>query len=325
MRNSKKGKEFFDKFSRWLQGDELLTEIEEPQSERSAKEDPERMTWIVDKLLEEHPIKRLEKAQLKSFKAVYAVCAVICCVSLVAVMLGTIADLPRFGTQTGNMQELEYEYLTEGLEETGAVNIVAAVILNYRAFDTLGESFVLFTALCCVTILLRTDSKNEKEHLIYYDLTGDNILRRAVSLIAPMIILYGFYVMFNGHLSPGGGFSGGAIAGAGIILLSTSVGFEVMDRFFTERLFNAVSGCALGFYALSKTYSFFCEANGISSHIPKGIPGTVFSGGLILPLNIAVGLVVAMTMFGMYCLFKRGQIGGTPKACHDNRYSDSEE
>lgn len=44
-------------------------------------------------------------------------------------------------------------------QETGAVNTVAGMILDYRAFDTLGESFVLFTAMCAVTILLNRSGK----------------------------------------------------------------------------------------------------------------------------------------------------------------------
>ena len=51
-------------------------------------------------------------------------------------------------------------------------------------------------------------------------------------------------------------------------------------------------------------------ANGLDNHIPKGIPGAILSGGLILPLDIAVGLVVCCTMYGFYSLFRRGRIGG---------------
>ena len=82
-----------------------------------------------------------------------------------------------------------------------------------------------------------------------------------------------------------------------------------MNKFFSAKLFNGVAGVALGFYCLSKAYSFFCGANGYETFIPKGIPGAILSGGLILPLNIAVGMVVTMTMFGIYCMFKRGRIG----------------
>ena len=50
-------------------------------------------------------------------------------------------------------------YLTDGLEKTGAANIVSAVILDFRAYDTLGEATVLFTSIIGATIILRKKSK----------------------------------------------------------------------------------------------------------------------------------------------------------------------
>ena len=293
-------------FLDWLQGEDPLEMIRDGENspQEGEGQTPQKQRRPV------RTAKSLEKIQFRLLYGMYNLLAVLCCLTLVVVLLATVADLPKFGLLSENAAPLESEYLTEGMEETGAVNIVSAVILSYRAFDTLGESFVLFTALCCVTILLRTDQKNKEERLAYADLRQDNILRRTVMMVSPMILLYGVYVMFNGHLSPGGGFSGGAIAGAGLILLSAGFGFEKMDRVITARSFNIICGIALGFYALSKAYSFFCEANGFDTHIPTGRPGDLFSSGLILPLNIAVGMVVMMTMFGIYSLFRRGRIGG---------------
>ncbi|MBR6397187.1 MAG: hypothetical protein IKS09_09530, partial [Lachnospiraceae bacterium] len=62
----------------------------------------------------------------------------------------------------------------------------------------------------------------------------------------------------------------------------------------------------LGFYSLSKSYSFYTGANHLESFIPKGTPGNILSSGLILPLNIAVGMVVACTMYGFYVMFRKG-------------------
>ena len=54
--------------------------------------------------------------------------------------------------------------------------------------------------------------------------------------------------------------------------------------------------------------SFFCGANELESGISAGVPGRIFSAGLILPLNAAVGIVVACTMYGLYSVFRRGRI-----------------
>lgn len=250
----------------------------------------------------------------RDFDIVYRLVAVISCIVFALVMLYVVSHLSEFGKANPMMYEVANRYIEKGLEETGAVNIVAGMILDYRAFDTLGESFVLFTALICATILLRKDSKSkEDEHpsiyYEYFDTSRDSILRAIGLMLVPCIMVFGIYVVLNGHISPGGGFSGGAIIGASLIILSSSLGFSKADTLLTYKRLNLLSFAALGFYSLSKCYAFFIGANGIHNPIPKGIPGAIISAGLILPLNIAVGLVVACTMYGFYSLFRRGGIG----------------
>ena len=118
--------------------------------------------------------------------------------------------------------------------------------------------------------------------------------------------MYGIYVVLNGHLSPGGGFSGGAIMGAALILYLNAFGFEKTSRFFTFKLFRWVTFLALMTYAGLKSYSFFTGANHIHSGIPLGTPGAILSSGLILPLNICVGFIVMCTMYAFYTLFRKG-------------------
>ncbi len=64
--------------------------------------------------------------------------------------------------------------------------------------------------------------------------------------------------------------------------------------------------CALGCYCLAKSYSFYTGANHIESMIPLGRPGAILSSGLILILNICVGIVVAGTMYTFYVMFRKG-------------------
>ena len=63
-----------------------------------------------------------------------------------------IGDLPDFGFPIMRVADT---YLKQGLAGTGATNIVASVILDYRAYDTLGEATVLFTAVIGVLALVR--------------------------------------------------------------------------------------------------------------------------------------------------------------------------
>ena len=193
------------------------------------------------------------------------------------------------------------------------------MILDYRAFDTLGESHVLFTALLCVMILLRKDKKNMDPHYedyymighdSYFDISKDTIMQKIGIVIMPSIFVFGIYILLNGQNGPGGGFSGGAVMGAAMIIFASAFGFDKVDRFFTLKASMIITFVSLAFYSFAKSYVFFMGANHLENHIPKGIPGAILSGGLILPLDIAVGFVVACTMFGFYSLFRRGSIGG---------------
>lgn len=242
------------------------------------------------------------------FKRIYGFMAVLFCLALITVLLLTVSNLPPYGSaENPTSNEVVERYIMSGLEETGAVNIVAGMILDYRAFDTLGESHVLFIAATCVMILLRMDTKSSRKKKLP-PLHPDPILKATATIMTPFVMIFGIYIVLNGHLSPGGGFSGGAIIGAGLILAANAFGFERTEKFFTRKTYSIISLCALLFYSAAKSYSFYTGANHIESLIPKGTPGAILSSGLILPLNICVGMVVACTMYGFYSLFRKGAI-----------------
>ncbi len=270
---------------------------------------PEPKAEAEDQAWQTLPVQKVEQAEERFFQGIYPVLATVLCSVIIFFMLLTVADLPSFGAaDVPTNNEVSARYLEKGLEETGAVNAVAGMILDYRAFDTLGESHVLFTATIAVLILLLTAEGIPEPTMQAKIMEQDPILRQTARVIVPMAILYGVYVILNGHLGPGGGFSGGAIIGGGLILYAIAFGFERLDRILNIKVFRIVVLCALCFYSTAKCYSFFCGAHGLHTIFTTGTPGAIFSAGLILPLNIAVGLVVACTMYGFYSLFQRGRI-----------------
>ena len=311
-----------NRFLPWLYGeqdvmDRMAENVESPDMTRS---ELKKITRSVEEEYKNRPdvLEAIGRSRSR-FRRLYLAVALISCVALTLVLLYTISLMPRYGEENPRTLEVVGRYMEEGLQETGAVNIVSGMILDYRAFDTLGESHVLFTALVCVLILLRIDTKNqmtgyEDYYTVrtdsYFDLSGDPILRLVCAVIIPCVLLYGIYIILNGQNSPGGGFSGGAVLGAGLILFSTAFGFDKVDRLFSLKVSNIVTFVSLAFYSFAKGYVFFMGANGLDAHIPKGTPGAIFSGGMILPLDIAVGCVVGCTMFGFYSLFRRGSVGG---------------
>ncbi len=251
------------------------------------------------------------------FNNLYRVASVFICMTLIAVMLSVVSFLPTFGDD-GNpaVNEVEERYVSKSIEETGTTNAVAGMISAYRGFDTLGEAHVLFVAACSVIVLLRVDpSERRRGHLINPDMIGEDldfepntdlILRKAAKLLVPLAFILGLYVILNGTSSPGGGFSGGALIGAGLILCSVAFGFKRTERFFGDEMYHLIKTVCLAAYALMMAYFIFMGANGFDDHVWLGIPGGIISGGLILPINIAVGLEVACTMYCFYALFRKG-------------------
>ncbi|MEO0074446.1 MAG: hydrogen gas-evolving membrane-bound hydrogenase subunit E, partial [candidate division WOR-3 bacterium] len=71
-----------------------------------------------------------------------------------------LAELPPFGEP---LMRIADSYVQTGLEQTGAANVVAAIILDFRGYDTLGEATVLFTAVVGVlTVMRRTGRRTGK-------------------------------------------------------------------------------------------------------------------------------------------------------------------
>ena len=318
--HSKESHSLWGRLSAWVNGEEV---------QRDTQQEIHPEVWESRKNTDVQPtvgetgetIRRL-----RGFRRFYIVACVGIGIILVSLLLFVCSQMPPFGeVDVPTNNEVTQKYIEDGLEDTGATNLVAGIILDYRAFDTLGESSVLFTAVMSVLILLKKDGGNgggkgggtgdvseESRQLAAearFSRESPNIVMKCVSLILiPIILLFGIYVVLNGHISPGGGFSGGAMMGGGLILYATAYGPESVKRFFNFKLFTGVTSGALLAYACMKIYSFYTGANHIPSLMPLGTPGDILSGVFILPLNVCVGMIVACNMYGFYYLYTRGEI-----------------
>ena len=248
-----------------------------------------------------------EKARLKKFFNWYPTAAAAICVALVMILLATVMNMPGFGQEDNPINnEVAERYLERSEEETGSENVVTAMIIGYRGFDTLGESCVLFLAVAAVMILLLRDRKNTSEHEIKQmereeadaQEHADLILKQVSWVLIPFIMVFAIYVLLNGETSPGGGFSGGTILGAGLILFSAAFGTRHMQTLMNQRRYSAVRTFGLLLYGILYGIYIFIGANGLPNYLT----------GMILLIDIAVGLVVACTMYGFYALFSRGEI-----------------
>lgn len=304
------------RFKEWLEGSkdpyldrmemqpQYLEEEKHQERKRRIRERDAYKAWLLSSK---------NNREVKGFQALYKIFAPLFCILIIGALLVAVSWLPPEGGASNPVSnEVAERYLEKGLEETGAVNAVAGMILNYRAFDTFGETNVLYIATCCVMILLLLEGDHLKQEIEKknraFEPKNDVILQTVAGILVPIIFMFGIYVMLNGHLGPGGGFAGGAVVGAGLILYVSAFGTKKTQRFFNEKIYTVIKVSALCIYGVFMIYFFYMGANGLENHIPLGTPGAILSAGLILPINVLVGLEVACTMYAFYALFRRGDI-----------------
>jgi multicomponent Na+:H+ antiporter subunit B len=128
------------------------------------------------------------------------------------------------------------------------------------------------------------------------------IVRTISNLLFPFILIYGLYIILHGHLTPGGGFQGGAVVASGIIMLLVAYGSERFGEWVKEKHLSVLESIgALGFISLAFLgistaffYNFLAGKGGIFGSLPPEgpNPGALNTGGTLPLMNLAVGLKV---------------------------------
>jgi multicomponent Na+:H+ antiporter subunit B len=309
----------WNNLKRWVDGEDRSAWFSPEQEEKGAGK---RMRFERPHLTQSEGVFELVKGLNKEQKTrvfnalYYASCVVVCLVMLFSLLL-VMVNLPTFGDPSNpTNNELSQYYIEHGLEDAGAVNLVGNMILSYRVFDTFGESSVLFLATTSVMMLMLRDSRTYTDKLRRYFNREDkaerevldHLLRSCSRFLVPIVFTFGVYVIFNGHLSPGGGFAGGSILGGGLILYAQEFGTGGVSRYFTNHLYHVIKVTALAIYGILLLWYGYHGFNGLDNHIWLGVPGTILSSGIIMPINVAVGFEVACTIYAFYSLFHKGEI-----------------
>lgn len=117
---------------------------------------------------------------------------------------------------------------------------------------------------------------------------SSRIVETATNIILPFMILFGIYLIVHGHITPGGGFQGGVVLGACMLLICLVFCPSIPKRTFL--IFENIG--ALIFLLIGLMGILF---GGVlfSNFILKGTAGTILSGGTVPFINIAIGLKVA--------------------------------
>jgi multicomponent Na+:H+ antiporter subunit B len=205
------------------------------------------------------------------------------------------SGLPPYGIYAGPYGDV---LNAVAVEERKATNVVAAVAFDYRGLDTLGEEFILFAAVIGVAVLLRPQ-RDETLRPPDEDAadrrapgTSDAVRVLGLTLLGPTVLL-GIYVVAHGHLSPGGGFTGGVVLATGALLVYLSGEYVTLRRVSPEKLIDVgASAGTIGFVAIG-FLGLLAGAAFLQNILPLGLPGALLSAGTIPLINLAVGLEVA--------------------------------
>ena len=184
--------------------------------------------------------------------------------------------------------------------QSGSKNLVTAIYLDYRLFDSLFEAGILLIAVAGIIWISKHDlSEKNVEFMIDRFKTPDLFLTFS-RLIYPLMLVFGFYVIINGHISPGGGFQGGAIVATAILILYYING----DRKTNIKKIVTVEKIVYFLIILVAFSSIFTRGVPFTNFIPISSGPDIQSIYLIV-LNVLIGIKVALGLWTIFTAFLR--------------------
>jgi len=257
---------------------------------------------------------------------------------IIVILLGSVLiygslEFPSWGDpESPASSHVSPYYIEKSVEDTSVPNLVTAVLADYRGYDTMFETIVIFTAGIACIFLLRRFRKEASETRLYRHIpTGitlriekkgkfpedstaleridsvwvphDVIVKTTSRLIVPFIQIFALYVIAHGHHSPGGGFQGGVILGATMILFSIAFNLRSALRRMSERTTVVLSTLGVFIYAGTGILCMLFGLNYLDYSALAGLlgvdPVTARSHGILM-VEIGVGIAVMAVMVTLY-------------------------
>ena len=213
-------------------------------------------------------------------KKAYALFMVTC---LVVILMVGFFNLPEID------KELSNYYIETAVEDTGAINLITAILFDYRGFDTLGETTVIFAAAASIAFL----APKKKASMLAAEFTM--VVKDIINFIIPLLFILGVYFIFYGHLSPGGGFTGGVILANISILLTITFGIDYAEEELPPMIKSLLESACASAIVLFGILGIILGSNFLASGqlgFGSGSPGELGSATLIPSLNLMIGIKV---------------------------------
>ena len=131
----------------------------------------------------------------------------------------------------------------------------------------------------------------------------DIIVKTITKIIIPFVQVYGIFIILHGHISPGGGFSGGTLIGTSLILYTLVFGIEKAEKKFSNRVSEIAESGGILLYMMIGLVGILFAGSFLTNQgagFPLGTPGSLLSGGMIPILMIGIGIKVASTFITLF-------------------------
>jgi multicomponent Na+:H+ antiporter subunit B len=248
-----------------------------------------------------------------------------------SLLLYATQDFPPWGAPDSPAStHVSPRYLTQALEETAVPNVVTAVLADYRGYDTMFETTVIFCAgIGCFLLLRVFRDKTEESYYrhipteITLHIKGgrmpkksreferidalwtpyDLIIKTVCRILVPFIQVFALYVIAHGHHSPGGGFQGGVILGASIILLAISYNMRTAIDRISEKADNLLMATGVFIYTGIGALCILLGAQFLNYHhlsVILFVDKIMARSHGILGVEIGVGITVMAVMISIY-------------------------
>jgi len=212
------------------------------------------------------------------------------------VLFWGLSGLPPFGDYHGI-----YGFLINhrALPQRHTTNAVTATVFDYRGFDTMGEEFILFTAVTGVVLLLRKSGENSEE-----EPPADEVRSDALRLFGMLAVaggaLVALWLIAYGLVTPGGGFQGGVALASAFVLLYLMAGHRAWARRAKDAVLDPLEGVGASGYVIIGLAALISALPFLTNLLGPGKPGTLWSGGSLSFINWAVAMEVAAANLILY-------------------------
>jgi multicomponent Na+:H+ antiporter subunit B len=218
---------------------------------------------------------------------------------IAALLFWSLVGLPDFGHYHWPYGKL---LNAVAVNERHTTNVVGVTVFDYRGFDTLGEEFILFTAVVGVSLLLRKWEALARDPAD--EVRDDGVRLFGLGTVAAVLVL-GLWVVAFGYVTPGGGFQGGVVLAGAFLLVYAAAGYRDYHALTPHSALEIAEAVGAGAFAVLGFIGLAYEHAYLRNFLGIGDTGTLYAGGSVALLNWATAVEVTAALLVLFSEFLR--------------------